>query len=118
VAREKVFRTLGLFPKDTDRDLLGWLAAESAARKVAGEGYEFVSHAIAEVPVAELPPKALRQAIEMGIDPGDYLWLEQSTVGRVNEAVVDWLVAECKWRRDQLGLWVAAEQRWRLMSRA
>ncbi|WP_133057931.1 hypothetical protein [Mycolicibacterium conceptionense] len=66
-----------------------------------------------EVPVSDLPPKALKHALSMGIDPADYLWIEQTALGRVNEDAVSWLVAESVWRNEQLKAWVAAERNWK-----
>lgn len=111
--REKVFRTLGPFPLDADRDVLSWLARESAERALAAEGFELVDHTQREIPVADLPPKAVKHMVSLRMNPADYLWIEQTSTGRVNEAVLDWLVAECKWRNEQLKAWVAAERNWK-----
>lgn len=113
MAREKVFRTLGPFPLDSDRAVLSWLARESAERALAAEGFELVDHVEREIPVDELPPKALKHSIQVGLDPSAYLWIEQTSTGRVNKPVLDWLVAECKWRNEQIKSWVAAERNWK-----
>ncbi len=113
MAREKTFRTLGPFPLDADRTVLSWLARESAEKTLAAEGFELVEHTEREVPVSELPPKTVKHMISLRLDPAAYLWLEQTTLGRVNEAVLQWLVAECKWQGEQLKVWVAAERNWK-----
>lgn len=113
MAREKTFQTLGPFPLDADRAVLSWLAREAAERAVAAEGYELVEHTEREVPVSDLPPKTLKHALSMRLNPADYLWLEQTTLGRVNEDAVSWLVAESAWRNEQLKAWVAAERNWK-----
>ena len=113
MVREKVFRTLGPFPLDIDRGVLSWLARESAERAVAAEGYEVVEHTEREVPVDELPPKTVKHMLSLRLDPAAHLWIEQTTLGRVNENVLVWLVAECKWQGEQLKSWVAAERNWK-----
>lgn len=113
VAREKTFRTLGPFPLDADRAVLSWLARESAEKAVAAEGYELAEHTEREIPVGELPLKTVKHMLSLGLDPAGYLWLELTTVGRVNEDVLSWLVAECGWRNEQLKSWVAAERNWK-----
>ena len=80
MAREKTFQTLGPFPLDADRAVLSWLAREAAEKAVAAEGYELVEHTEREVPVSDLPPKTLKHALSMRLNPADYLWLEQTTV--------------------------------------
>ena len=113
MAREKTFRTLGPFPLDADRSVLSWLARESAERALAAEGFELIDHAEREIAVTDLPPKTVKHMVSLRMNPADYLWIEQTSTGRVNEAVLDWLVAECKWRNEQLKAWVAAERNWK-----
>lgn len=111
--RERVFRTLGPFPLDADREVLSWLARESAERALAAEGFELVDHTVREIPVADLSPKTVKHMVSLRMNPADYLWIEQTSTGRVNQPVLDWLVAECKWRNEQLKAWVAAERNWK-----
>ncbi len=112
MSRERVFRTLGPFPLESDRAVLSWLARESAERALAAEGFELVDHVEREIPVADLPPKTVKHMVSLRMNPADYLWIEQTSTGRVNQPVLDWLVAECKWRNEQLKAWVAAERNW------
>lgn len=110
---EKPFRTLGPFPKDSDRQTLSWLAAEAAHQKMASDGYEIVEYQQREVPFDEVPIASVKHLLSLGLNPDDYEWFEVSGVGRVNRPVLDWLVAECKWQGEQLKLWVAAERNWK-----
>lgn len=115
---DRTFRTLGPFPKDADRRMLSWLARESAQRALAAQGYELIEHTEHEVPLDEVPPKTLKNAIDHGIDPTEHLWIEQTSIGRVNKPVLNWLIAECKWRNEQLKSWIAAETAWETSRRA
>lgn len=109
---DKPFRVLGPYPKNTDRQQLSWLARESAHQKMASDGYEILTYAEREVPLEEVPPTATKHLISLGLNPEDFMWFEYSGIGRVNRSVLDWLVAECTWQREQLALWVRAERDW------
>lgn len=110
---EKPFRVLGPYPKNTDRQQLSWLARESAEEKLASDGYEIASYVEREVPLEEVPPVAIKHLVNLGLNPDDFMWFEYSGIGRVNRPVLEWLVAECTWQREQLAQWVAAERHWK-----
>lgn len=113
MAYEKRFRVLGPYPKDVDRQVMSWLARESAETKLAGDGLEVVEYSEREVPVEEVPPKSLKQMLELGLAAEDFVWFEYSGLGRVNQPVLDWLTAECVWRNDQIRRWLGAERVWK-----
>lgn len=112
---ERQYRTVVPIELGADVQVARWLARESFEKRAISDGLNIVSYAEREVPVDEIPPKALGQ---LGRPLTDFMWFEFSGVGRLNKELFDWLSAECAWRNKQVKAWLGAERVWKAKTRA
>lgn len=107
MAYQKQYRTIVPVELGADIALARWLARESFEKRAASDCLQIVNYSERQVPVDELPPKAMEQ---LGRPLTDYDWYEFSGVGQLDKALFDYLSAELVWRKSQARDQAAAEK--------
>lgn len=105
---QKNYRTIVPVEIGLDHETARWLARESFEKRAASDGLELVDYTERDVPVDEIPPKAMEQ---LGRPLTDFSWFEFTGLGRLNQELFDWLSAECAWRNQQTRAWLSAEKK-------
>lgn len=108
MAYEKTYRTVVPVEPGADLGVVRWLARESFERKATVDALRIEAYDERQVPVDEIPPKAMEQ---LGRPLTDFEWFEFTGLGRLDQKLFDWLAAECGWRNEQIRDWLAAERR-------
>lgn len=103
---QRLYRTIVPLEVGADLTVARWLARESFEKKATADGLRIIDYTERDVPVDEVPPKTMKT---LGRPLTDFTWHEFAGTGELDQALFDWLSAECAYNNTQIRAWLAAE---------
>lgn len=83
---ERTYKSVLPIEHGTNLEVARWLARESFEKKATADCLEIVEYAERDVPLNEIPPKAMQQ---LGRPLSDFTWHEFTALARVSQDLVD-----------------------------